>query len=121
MTSGLRVTAAELVADPTRIADVAPTAVPALLAQLTAVSAALAARLPVDPAGPDSEKLTGDSPQDRLLDVRQAAGRLGVSPTWIYRRVARLPFVVRLDRGVRVSATGLERYIRARQGQQIRP
>jgi predicted DNA-binding transcriptional regulator AlpA len=108
--------AADLVAHPERIADVEPTAVPVLLAQITAVSAALAARLPVDPDGGDSADPAGEPPTDRLLDVRQAASRLGVSPTWIYRRVTRLPFVVRLDRQVRVSATGLERYLRARQG-----
>ena len=109
-------TAAELVAHPERITDVERAAVPVILAQLTAVSAALAARLQVDPADGDSGKPAGDPALDRLLDIREAASRLGVSPTWLYRRVNRLPFMIRLDRQVRVSAAGLERYLRARQG-----
>ena len=53
---------------------------------------------------------------DRLLDVEEAARTLGVSEDWLYRRVARLPFAVRLGRTVRFSAPRLEGYIRSRAG-----
>jgi excisionase family DNA binding protein len=48
--------------------------------------------------------------------VKAAAERLGVGPDYVYRRTGTLPFIVRLGRTVRVSASGLERYIRHRQG-----
>ena len=53
---------------------------------------------------------------DRLLDADEAAERLRVSKDWLYRRVARLPFVVRFGRTVRFSSHGIERYIRSRSG-----
>lgn len=109
-------TAAELVLHPERIADVEPAEIPALIVQLASAQAQLAARLLVDPATPDSGKPAGDLAHEPLLDVRHAARRLGVSTTWVYRRVNRLPFVIRLERQVRVSAAGLERYLRAQQG-----
>ena len=51
---------------------------------------------------------------DRLLTAREAADRLGVDPSWLYRRKA-LPFRVELGKGaVRYSEQGIERHIRAR-------
>ncbi len=110
------ITAAELVAHPERIADVEPTEIPALIVQLAAAQAQLAARLLESPpdGGAEPRADVGD-----LLRVEEAAKHLNVSKSWLYRRINRLPFVVRLDRGVRVSAAGLERYIRARQGRRF--
>ncbi len=107
---------AALVTDPERIADVEPEAIPALIVQLASVQAQLAARLLESPPdrGPEPRADAGD-----LLRVEEAAKRLNVSKTWLYRRINRLPFVVRLDRGVRVSAAGLERYLRAQQGRRL--
>lgn len=102
---------AELLSDPGWPEKVERGEIPALLVQLASAQAQLAARLLGTP-----EPSAGDPGEDHLLDVRQAATRLGVSTTWIYRRVGRLPFMIRLDRHVRVSAAGLERYLRARQG-----
>jgi excisionase family DNA binding protein len=113
-----RVTVADLVAHPERIMDVDPADVPRLVAFLTSVAAALAARLlelPLD----GNPKYPTDA--DDLLRIEDAAKRLNVSKTWLYRRVHQLPFVVRLDRGVRISAAGLDRYLRARQDRHIRP
>ncbi len=104
------ITAAELVAAPARIAEVDPAAVPVLLAQLAAAQAQLAARLLESPPDDGSEARAGAG---ELLRVEEAAKRLNVSTTWLYRRAGRLPFVVRLDGHVRVSAAGLERYLRA--------
>jgi len=106
-------TAAELVARPERIAEVDTADVPRFIALLTSTAAALAARLLESPpvCGSKTPTDAGD-----LLRIEEAAKRLNVSKTWLYRRVHRLPFVIRLDRGVRVSAAGLERYLRARRG-----
>jgi len=53
---------------------------------------------------------------DQLLDVDQAAERLGVTRDWLRRR-RELPFIVRLSQGVvRYSSRGLERYLAARTG-----
>jgi predicted DNA-binding transcriptional regulator AlpA len=48
---------------------------------------------------------------DRLLNVDEAAERLGVTRDWLRRR-SRLPFVVKLSPGVvRYSAAGITRFI----------
>ncbi len=54
--------------------------------------------------------------EDRLLDVDEAAQKLGVQPGWLYRRTRNLPFLVRLDGQIRFSAAGIDRYIAARRG-----
>ena len=114
MSTRLLLTAAELVAHPERIVEVEPTDAPRFIALLTTTAAMLAARL--------LELPTEGTPAPRgdagdLLRITEAAKRLNVSKTWLYRRVNRLPFVVRLEREVRVSASGLERYLRAKKGQ----
>ena len=101
-------TAADLVAHPERIADVDVADAPRFIALLTSTAAALAARLLESPPDDPSTTRAGE-----LLRVDEAAKRLNVSTTWLYRRAGRLPFVVRLDGHVRVAAAGLERYLRA--------
>jgi hypothetical protein len=100
---------AALLADPERVQDVPPDAVPALLAQLAPLQIGLAARLAFVSA------VTPDEP-DRLLTVDEAAGRLAVTKDWLRRR-PHLPFVVKLSNGVvRYSATGIARFISQHQG-----
>ena len=99
-----------LIRDPTRIASMPVSQIPALLTQLSAVQSSMAARL-VASAADDSGKA-----DDTLLDVDEAAERLGVSADWLYRRTKKLPFVVRLGRHVRFSAEGIDRFIRNRIG-----
>jgi predicted DNA-binding transcriptional regulator AlpA len=53
---------------------------------------------------------------DRLLNVREAAEKLGVAPDWIYRHHGELPFRVRHGRLLRFSEIGIEEYIRKRHG-----
>ena len=53
---------------------------------------------------------------DRLLNVREAAARLCITPDWLYRHHKQLPFVVRHGRLLRFSAHGIEDYIRKRRG-----
>lgn len=54
-------------------------------------------------------------PPEELLTPEQAAGRLGVSVDWLYRRTRTLPFARKLSRKVtRYSAAGLAAYLRER-------
>jgi predicted DNA-binding transcriptional regulator AlpA len=101
---------ADLVKDPSRVEEVDRSYLPALLAQLSAMQASVAARL----LSTSQEAIT--EREDALLDAKQAAERLGVSADWLYRRTSRLPFVVRVGRNVRFSARGIEKFIRSRTG-----
>jgi len=101
---------ADLVKDPSRLADVDRAHIPALLTQLSAVQASMAARLVAT-----AEHATNGA-GDTLLDVEDAAQRLGVSEDWLYRRTKKLPFVVHVGRHVRFSANGIDRYVRNRMG-----
>lgn len=99
-----------LAADPALACDLPPETAEALMCRALAVQTALwtrclTARTHTGPAEPDS-----------LLDVDAAAKRLNVSTNWIYRRVDKLPFVVRAGRLLRCSSRGIDEYIRRRQG-----
>lgn len=97
-----------IAADPARAAGLPAEARQVLMLRALAALAALAT-LPACQPAPAPET-------DRLLDAREAAARLGMTPDWLYRRAPRLPFTVRLGRALRFSAAGIDRYIRARQG-----
>lgn len=100
----------DLIRDPSQVAQVSPDQIPAILAQLSAVQASMAARL----AGA-SRETAGERGQDSLIGVEEAAKRLDVSKDWLYRRTSKLPFVVRVGRHVRFSSNGIDRFIRTRQ------
>lgn len=102
---------ADLVKDLSQVAQVEHTQIPALLTQLSAIQASVAARLVTT-----TQDAINDDAADPLLTVEEAAARLGVSPDWLYRRTKSLPFVVRVGGRVRFSARGIERYIRNRMG-----
>ena len=52
------------------------------------------------------------APADRLLTVREAAARLGVSPRYVYLHCRDYPFVKRLPSGaLRFSERGLARFL----------
>ena len=103
----------DLVADPAKIAAIPAPAILAVLCQLAAVQSALAARLLHELTPPSGHDQEGDV----LLDVGEAAERLGTSKDWLYRHAKNLPFTVSVGpRQLRFSARGLARYIRSRQG-----
>ncbi len=57
----------------------------------------------------------GQQAGDRLLDAEEAAEILAVSPDWLYRRAARLPFTRKLGpRVLRFSSLGIQRYLSTR-------
>ena len=76
---------------------------PRLLGDLEELKATALARLIAPPAAQTS---------DRLLDVEEAAERLGVSRDYIYRNHRRFPFTRREGRSLRFSDQGIERYLR---------
>jgi nucleotidyltransferase/DNA polymerase involved in DNA repair len=103
---------ADLLTEPTRIADLQPSAIPSLLCQLSALQIALAGRLFA--VGSDDDERTTTAEPDRLLTADDAAAILGVTTKWLYRH-KKLPFVRRLSRkALRVSESGLHRWLAAK-------
>ena len=82
---------------------------PDLIAQVEGLKARLYARLAAPSPTPAAAK-------DRLLNVKEAAQKLGRSTDWLYRHGSELPFVVRDGRLLRFSEQGIEEYIRRRMG-----
>ncbi len=54
--------------------------------------------------------------RDRLLNIDQAAEKLGRKKDWLYRHHKELPFTVRHGKALRFSELGIEEYIRQRRG-----
>jgi excisionase family DNA binding protein len=54
--------------------------------------------------------------EDQLLDVDEAADRLGTSTDYLYRHSGKLPFTVRIGSRLRFSARGIDRFISTPQG-----
>ena len=102
----------EIANDPSRVVCLGPQIVRALTLRCAAVLSALAT---IPTATGRNE---GETPafEDRLLDVGEAADRLGVSKDYLYRHGRKLPFTVHVGRRLRFSSFGLVRYIRTRQG-----
>lgn len=98
----------ELAADPEQATSLPRPAIQALLHRCVAVQAILLGALAV------SEPDRADSQPDRLLDVTEAANRLGMSPDWLYRHASKLPFVKRQGRTLRFSNHAIDAYIRSR-------
>lgn len=102
----------ELADNPGKAAALPPEVARALTLRCAAVLAALASASAASNGQGAAEAQT----EDRLLDVKEAAERLGTSRDYLYRHAKRLPFTVRLGSRVRFSSAGIARYIRARQG-----
>lgn len=104
--------------DPAAVATMQAEHVPALLAEVAALQAhaaalsnALSLRLLGDACGGTS----GRESAERLLSVREAAERLGMSVDWMYRHARQLPFTRRVGtRTVKFDAAGLDRWVAQR-------
>jgi predicted DNA-binding transcriptional regulator AlpA len=101
---------ADLLEDPGKITDLSAEAIPGLLGELERLKALLWARLLMRPDGNDAGSLV----EDRLLDVKEASGKLGISADALYRKD--FPFKVKLGTRIRFSQHGIERYIKQRVG-----
>jgi hypothetical protein len=106
---------ADLVAQPSRVAEVDPATLPALLAQLTTAAAAVAARLSM--IAPLSENGTAPAAGgDRLLTAKEAAVVMNLSTDFLYKHEAAKPFRVRIGSEVRFSLAGIQRFIERHRG-----
>ena len=84
--------------------QLAPEELPRLIGELEEIRCTALARL---------SALVSVAPQkDELLDVTEAASRLGISKDYLYRHHNRFPFTRRMGRGLRFSALGIEKYIK---------
>jgi excisionase family DNA binding protein len=52
------------------------------------------------------------APPDQLLEVPEAAHRLGVSPDYVYRHSKQFPFTRREGRKLLFSSSGLDSYLK---------
>jgi predicted DNA-binding transcriptional regulator AlpA len=59
-------------------------------------------------------QLSGPDAEDRLIDVREAAKRLGISTSQMYRTADEFPFTIRSGRALRFSSLGISRWIEKR-------
>lgn len=97
----------ELATDPSKAAGLPPEVARALTLRCAAVLTALAAVRPAATNGSGRDP----SAEDRLLKPEEAAAILGVTPRWLYRHAAHLPFTRRLSRKcLRFSDAGLRRW-----------
>jgi predicted DNA-binding transcriptional regulator AlpA len=102
--------------DPTLCATLPLHAIAPLLMQiaagmtrLTALQNALSARLLATTAGGSAPRPGG---LEHLLDVQEAAARLGMSVDWLYRHARQLPFTRRVGRrALKFEAEGLARWV----------
>ena len=99
----------ELIERPEHVRTLSKEQIPAFLSQLGALQSVLAARLAAAESTPAPA-------QDSLVTVQDASTRLGLSCDWLYRNARKLPFTVRIGRHLRFSSSGIDRYIRAREG-----
>jgi excisionase family DNA binding protein len=104
----------ELAADPARAHGLPQETAMALLARCAVAQSALVGCLlrasSIAKAMPDGQQ------EDQLLDVDEAADRLGTSTDYLYRHSGKFPFTVRIGSRLRFSARGIDRFIRTRQG-----
>jgi predicted DNA-binding transcriptional regulator AlpA len=101
----------DAIADGMPLDGLSPAEASALLSRLASVQARLAVRL-LELAQLDNHQ----DDHDRLLDAKEAAERLGVAPSWLYRNASQLPFTTRMGAHLRFSERGLDRFIRSRTG-----
>src|SRR5262249_44224419 len=97
----------DLIAEPHRAATLSADTALALLVQVAPVYAALQARAAAGTPGSHDE--------GRLLRAGEAAQKLGLTVTALYKQAPRLPFTVRNGRALRFSETGIDEYIRGQQ------
>ena len=86
---------------------------PELAGELARGLAEVLARTAIPPTTPTAAPLREEG--NALLTVDEAAARLGVARSWLYRHAKALPFAVKLGhRTLRFEQRGLERWARTR-------
>lgn len=106
-------TLAELVADPNRLDNLSEEELSDVVADLERLRARAWTRLHKTPS--KNGEASDPAPEDRMLDVNQAAEILGVENRWLYDRSDSLPFARKLaPRTLRFSERGLYRWLASR-------
>ena len=94
----------DIALDPSKAQALSPNQAHDMLFIVTGLIPVLVAR--TNPISPDSQ------PQkEELLTVKRTAEILNVSPDWIYRNKATLPFVGKVGGCVRINRAKLEKFI----------
>jgi len=84
-------------------------ALTALLGQIERLKFQIRRRLdPVVAAPPPAEPA-------KLVDIAEAAERIGMSKSWTYRNAAKLPFTRRVGSCLRFDTRGIDKFLAARQ------
>jgi excisionase family DNA binding protein len=91
-----------------------PGLVVGLAARLAQLGAGMAATAAVSAAGAQGSGGPGGATEN--LEVAEAARRLGVSSSYLYRHAQALPFTVRIGRRLLFNASALEKYVKSRTG-----
>ncbi len=88
------------------VREMPPDQLPELLGELEVVRATAMMKLSAPaPAHPPQQA-------DALLDVTEAAQRLGMSEKYLYRHASRLPFTRHMGRSLRFSSFGIAAYLK---------
>ena len=103
----------DLVNDPAKVALLPPEAIPTLRGELARLDTLLLMRVAMAQNNGQTEH---SADGDRLLDVEEAARKLGKSKDYLYRHAGDYPFTVRDRRSLRFSEQGIEKFIRQRVG-----
>jgi predicted DNA-binding transcriptional regulator AlpA len=103
----------EIARDPDRLAALPDSVILDLYPQAVRLEAELRARVIL---GRGVERRADTAPADELLDIAEAARRLGMSRSWLYRNARRLPFTVRMGHVLRFDPRGLDKHVAARAG-----
>ena len=103
---------ADLLVEPGIVSGLPPEAIPTLRGKLAELDTLLLARLLCGVNAQSGSAADGD----RLLDVKEAAAKLGISAHAVYRGAAGFPFTVRIGHRLRFSSQKIETYIRQRAG-----
>src|SRR5579863_1545129 len=107
--SGTVPTLADLLDDPLKVAGLPREAIPHLRGELAQLDTLLLCRLL------EGKNRDYVSEGDQLLNIAEAAGRLGISPDYLYRHHESLSFTRRVGRKLLFSAKGIEKYISQKQ------
>jgi len=102
----------EIADNPALVSHLCFDEVGALLGKNAVAQGVLVSRLLALRASPIQAENSADG--DRLLDVKEAARKLGKSKDYLYRHASNYPFTVRDGRSLRFSEAGIEKYIRQR-------
>ena len=103
----------ELLEHPDRVSALPLEAIPSLRGELARLDTLLLMRVAMAQNNGQAEY---PACGDRLLDVEEAARKLGKSKDYLYRHAGGYPFTVRDGRSVRFSEQGIEKFIRQRMG-----